>query len=227
MAKKKITRKDLLKETDEFLSFSGRAINFFTAHQVQLKYAGMGIGVVILIYAAVYMYLGHVNKKGQEAYDRAYYSLSESLKPGAGHEDLMKSGTLFQEVMDRHGLSEAARLSLPQLAYVKAADKKYDEAIALYQEFLDDMAGDQPYESLARLAMASCYEATGRIKTAIETLNPIMEDGENPLKEAAMLSLARLHRLDQNPGKAKEILKTFVEKYKDSPFLPMAKAGLY
>ena len=226
MAKKKITRKELLKETDEFLSFSSKAISFFTTHQRELQYAGMGIAVIIIAYAAIHMYLGHVNKKGQEAYNTAYYSLSESIKPGASHEDLLKSGELFQDVIDQYGLSKAARLSLPQLAYVKSVDKKYDEAIALYQEFLDDVSGDQEYESLTRLALAACYEAKGQVKAAIEALNPIMEATGNLSKEAAMLSLARLHRLDNNPEKAKEILKEFVEEYKDSPFLPMAKAGL-
>jgi hypothetical protein len=48
----------------------------------------------------------------------------------------------------------------------------------------------------------------------------------DPFKEAAMLSLARLFRLDNKPEKARETLKAFVEKHKDSPFLSMAKAHL-
>ena len=53
-----------------------------------------------------------------------------------------------------------------------------------------------------------------------------MKTANDPFKETVMLSLARLYRLDNQTEKAKEILKEFVEQYKDSPFLPMAKAYL-
>ena len=74
--------------------------------------------------------------------------------------------------------------------------------------------------------MATCYEAKGDLKSAIETLKPVIEAPDNPFKETAMLSLARLYRLDNNPAKSEEILKEFVDKYEASPFHSMAKAHL-
>jgi hypothetical protein len=41
-----------------------------------------------------------------------------------------------------------------------------------------------------------------------------------------MLNLERLYRLDNQPEKARDILEKFIEDYKTSPFLPMAKARL-
>jgi hypothetical protein len=41
-----------------------------------------------------------------------------------------------------------------------------------------------------------------------------------------MLSLERVYRIDNQPEKATEILKKFVQEYKTSPFLPMALARL-
>jgi predicted negative regulator of RcsB-dependent stress response len=226
MAKRKITRKELLKKPDEFLTFSGKAVSFVSAHQSQLRYLGVAILIIAVAYLAVHTYLRYVNKKGQEAYNTAYYSLIENIKPNAVPEDLRKSEDLFTKVMDKYSLSKAARLALPNIAYAKFRDKNYDEAIAHYRTFLDKVSGDTYYDSLTTLALATCYEAKGDLKTAIKTLNSVIGSPDDPFKEAAMLALARLYRLDNRPEKANEILKEFVQEYKDSPFLPMAKAHL-
>ena len=139
---------------------------------------------------------------------------------------MKKSEDLFDRVIDEYGLSKAARLALPQLAYLKFADKKYDEAIALYEEFANEVSEDRDYQSLTNLALAACYEAKGDLKKAIENLNPILDRADDPFRETAMFSVARLDRLDGQPDKAKKILEEFVEQYKTSPFLPMAKAQL-
>jgi len=41
-----------------------------------------------------------------------------------------------------------------------------------------------------------------------------------------MLDLERVYRLDNQPEKADEILKTFAKEYANSPFYPMVKARI-
>ena len=226
MANKKKTRKEFLKGPDEFITFSGKIVSFFTAHLRQLQYIGVGVGVIIIAYIAIYIYMGSVNKKGQNAYNEAYYFLINNLQKDEDYKNLPKSEELFKKVIENYGLAKASRLALPQIAYLKFTDKKYDEAIEYYQKFLTKISGNKPYESLTSFALASCYEAKGDLAKAIEILNPLMEANNNPFKEQVMFSLARLYRLDNKLEKTEEILKKFVIEFKDSPFLPMAKAGL-
>ena len=226
MAKKKYSRKELLKDTDEFVSLSSRALTFLTTHTRQLQTIGIAIGILIVLYMAVNTYFRYVNKKGHDAYNTAFLLAAKNLNPEAKPEDLKKVESLFTKVIDDHGLSKASRLALPQVAYTKFTEKQYDDAIAFYKKFLKKVSGDAAYESLANLALAACYEAKGDLKTAMTYLNPVVKAPEHPFKETAMLSLARLYRLDNNPEKAKEILEDFVENYTDSPFLSLAKAQL-
>ena len=226
MAKKKISRKELLKQPDEFLTFSSKAVTFFNAHLRELKVLGYILAMLVVAYLAVNAYLRHVNKKGQEAYNAGYYELTENLKPETKPEVLDKAGKLFEKVIDEYGFSKAARLAYPQVAYVDFLGGKFDDAIASYQKFLTKVSGDKKYQILTDLAIAASYEAKGDFKLATETLAPILKTANDPFKETVMLSLARLYRLDNQTEKAKEILKEFVEQYKDSPFLPMAKAYL-
>jgi predicted negative regulator of RcsB-dependent stress response len=223
---KKTSRKELLKGTDEFLSFSSKAVNFITTHLRELKYAGFAIAILVVAYLGVTTYLRYVNKNGQNAYNTAYQTLTKEMKPDANPDNLRKSEELFNKVTDDYGLSKVARLALPQIAYLKFLDKKYDEAIVLYRKFLDKVSGNTEYELMAKLALAACFEAKGDLKTAMETLIPVVEIPDNSFREPAMLSLARLYRLDNRPEKAREILNEFVEQHADSPLLPFAKAQL-
>jgi predicted negative regulator of RcsB-dependent stress response len=223
---KKTSRKELLKGTDEFLTFSSKAVNFMTTHLRELQYAGFAIAIIVVAYLGVTTYLRYVNKNGQNAYNTAYQTLTKEMKPDANPDNLRKSEELFNKVTDDYGLSKVARLALPQIAYLKFLDKKYDEAIVLYRKFLDKVSGNTEYELMANLALAACFEAKGDLKTAMETLIPVVEIPDNSFREPAMLSLARLYRLDNKPEKAKEILNEFVEQHADSPLLPFAKAQL-
>jgi predicted negative regulator of RcsB-dependent stress response len=226
MAKKKVTRKQLLKEPDEFLTFSGRAARFIREHSRKFTYLGVAVAVGLLIYLGITTFMGYINKKGQTAYNTAYYILAENADPEKDDQVLKESAELFQKVIDKYGMSKVSRLALPELAYLKMAERKYDEAIGLYLEFLSKVPDNSPYQSLARLALAACYEAKGELESAIESLSQVVDGPNDFFKEQAMLSLARVYRLDNQTDKAKKILEEFLDQFKSSPFLPIAKAHL-
>ena len=226
MAAKKISRKELLKGTDEFLSFSSRAIVFFKEHSTLFSYIGVGIVVLICIYLGINTYMKYINKKGQTAYNEAYYALAKTQNSETAKQDLKEPVELFEKVTKKYGLSKASRLALTELAHLKYREKKYDEAISLYEEFLAEVRDNNPYESMTQLALAACYEEKGDFETAIEILTQIKTNPDLFFVEQAMLSLARVYRLSNQPQKSQEILKEFVEKFDSSPFLAQAKAQL-
>lgn len=226
MAKKRITRKELLKDTDEFITLSARAANFVSEHTQKFQYAGIALVVLILIYLGGTTYLNYVDKKGQEAFNAAIVSFTEAMKTFDATKSLKGAEEGFKKVEDEYGLSQVSRLVYPELAYIKYLEKKYDEAISLYQDYLKDLEEGSPYQSLARLALAACYEEKGELDKAAELLNRILAAPKDTFKEQAMLSLARVYRLNGKTQDSIKILKDFLEAYKSSPFVPLAKAHL-
>ena len=227
MAKKRVTRKQLLKGPDEFLTFTEKAALFIREHDREFKYVAGAVAAVLLIYLGVNAGMGYINKKGQGAYNMAYDLMGAQdtdLSPES--EELRRSAELFQRVLDDYGLSKASRLALPELAYLKMVEKKYEEAIPLYQEFMDKAPRNSPYQSLARLAIAACHESKGEFEQAIEILNQVTAKADDLFKEQAMFSLARVYRLAGQQDKAKEVLEAFVKDFDSSPFHPLAKAHL-
>lgn len=225
MAKKRITRKELLKGPDEFLTFTEKATIFVKEHDREVKYVAGAIAVVLLIYLGINSGMGYINKKGLNAYNTAYDMIAQNMDLSPESEELKKTAELFQQVIDDHGLSKANHLAFPELAYLKMVEKKYDEAIPLYQEFLDKTPRNSPYQSLARIAIASCHEANGEFEQAIEILNRSLAT-DDLFREQTMFTLARVYRLAGQRDKAKETLENFVRQFETSPFLPMAKAHL-
>jgi outer membrane protein assembly factor BamD (BamD/ComL family) len=226
MAKSKKSRKELLKGPDEFLSLSGRIVEYVTGHTKGLKMIGTGIVVIALLYVGMNTYLNFINKKGQEALNTAFKSLSRVDISKPDPDKFKEAEEMFMKVLNEHGFSKAAKLALPQIAYIRYLNQKYDDAITYYKKFLEEVGGDPQYESLARLGLASCYEAKSDFKAAIETLNPVVNSSDEVFGDTAMFNMARLYRLDNNPEKARSILEAFIKKYENSPYLPLVKAQI-
>ena len=226
MVKSKVSRKELLNKPDEFISKTARAIIFAKEHEKQLQYIGIAIVVLVLIWIGTSTYMGRVNKKGQEAFNIAYFSITNNIATGIDDTKLNESEGLFKQVTDNYGMSKAATLALPELAYIKYMQKEYDAAIDLYQQFQDEISADDPYQSLTNLALAVCFEEKGDMDNAINILEQITEGEADYFKEQAMLNLSRIYSLANQEDKSQEMLKDFVEKYQQSPFLAIAKARL-
>jgi len=226
MEKTKISRKELLKKSDEFITFSARVIIFARDHSRQFAYLGAILIGIIIIYLGVSTYTKHINKKGQEAYNIAYYSMLKNTGSEPTREELKKAENLFSGLIDKYSSSKAAGLAHTELAYIKFLSKEYDEAIAQYKQFVDELSDNDPYLSLGRLALATCYEENGENDKAIQTLENITAGQDDFFKEQAMLSLARIYRTVNKKEKSDKILKEFIEKFNNSPFLPLAKSHL-
>jgi predicted negative regulator of RcsB-dependent stress response len=223
MARRKVSRKELLKKPDEFITISARAVNFVKGHSRVFEYLGIGVACLILISLGINTYIKSLEKKGQESYGMAYQVLAKNMGIEKNQDDLEYSEELLDRVIHKYGVSKAARLALPELANLKFLQKKYDEAISEYQEFLKKDTRD-PYQSLARLAIAVCYEEKGELDEAMGTLEHIRSGPNDFIKEQAMLSMARIYRLKNEENKSNEILEEFTETFTTSPFLPLARA---
>ena len=227
MAKKKLSRKELLKNTDEFLTLSGKVALYVNEHMRQVKLAGIGLAVVAVVYISIWGYMKHINQKGQAAYNVAYNTLVQGLQSqDAGNNGVKESEGLFEAVIGNFGMSKAADLALAQVGHAKFTNKQYDDAIDYYDEFSSKASGNEAYETLNLLALAACHEAKGEMNKAVDILDGIVKASENPFRENAMLNLERVYRLDNQSEKANEILKTFAKEYGNSPFLPMVKARI-
>jgi predicted negative regulator of RcsB-dependent stress response len=226
MAKKRVTRKELLKGEDEFVSLSSRVALYVSAHLKQIQYLAFSILIIIMMILGISLYLRHLNKKALAAYNRAYRSLMLDSSPEATEDNLKRSIEEFDELMRKYGKTKMAILSIPQLAYLKYDQGNYDEAISLYQMYLKREKLDSIYASMAHFGLAAVYEAKGDYESAISHLKKIVDEEHDFLKEEALFCLGRVYALNGQREMSRETFKEFIDQFTESPLLPLAKANL-
>lgn len=227
MAKKKrTTRKELLKKEDEFISFSNKVSQFVSAHAKQIQYLGFGLLIIIVIVIGINLYFRHLNKKAMAAYNLAYKNLVSDLTSDIKEDTIKKSVEELDTLIKKYGWTKMSTLAIPQLAYLKFGQGKYDEAISLYQTYLDKDKSDSIYRSMALFGLAASYEAKGDHQSTISHLKKIIDAEDSFLKEEAMFSLGRVYALSGQKEMSKKTFKDFIDQFKASPLLPLAKANL-
>ncbi|MBW1716013.1 MAG: tetratricopeptide repeat protein [Deltaproteobacteria bacterium] len=226
MAKKKITRKELLKKDDEFISLSNRVSRYVLTHAKAIKYLCYGLAIIIIIIIGIGLYYRNLNKKALAAYNIAYKALIGDSYPEMSEKKLQKSIEEFDKLIEDYGWTKMATLAIPQLAYLKFDQGKFDEAISLYQTYLEKDKSGSIYRSMAHFGLAAAYEAKAEYQSAIGALKNIIDGKNSFLKEEALFSLGRLYALSGQPEKSREAFIDFVEEFKNSPLLPLAKAHL-
>jgi len=226
MAKKKITRKELLKNEDELISLSARASQYILAHAKTIKYLLYGLAIIAIIVLGGSLYYKHLNKKALAAYNTAYKALVGNASPETSEEDLQKSIEEFERLIKDYGWTKMATLAIPQLAYLKFDQGKFDEAISLYQTYLEKEKSNIIYRSMAYFGLAAAYEARGNYQSAINALEQVSKGKNDFLKEEALFSMGRLYELSGQTKRSQEVFKEFIGRFKDSPLLPLAKAYL-
>jgi len=132
----------------------------------------------------------------------------------------------MDRLLEKYGWTKFATLSIPQMAYVKFGQGKYDEAISLYKSYLAKDETDSIYDSMSLFGLAAAYEAKKDYQSSIRYLQRIISGRNDLLKEEAMFSLGRIYSLSGQFEKSKNTFQDFVDTFKDSSLLPLAKAGI-
>ena len=226
MAKKRVTRKELLKKEDEFISLSARTYQFVVEHRVQIKWGVICIAAIMVIILGISLYFRHLNQKSLAAYNIAYKNLVSDTSSQASEESIQRSIEELDRLIREYGWTKMATLAIPQLAYLKFGQGKYDEAISLYETYLEKLKTDSIYRSMAYFGLAACFEAKGDYQSAIRYLNKIIENDTTFLKEEAMFSLGRMYDLSGRRELSKDTFQKFISQFPQSPLLPLAKAHL-
>lgn len=216
----------MLKKDDEFISLTSQAFNFVKGHKRLFDYLGTAVLGLIVIYMGIYAYISHVNKKGQEAFNKAFYAMNSQTGSDTADTSSANTEKMFNELIEDYGMSKAAKLALPELASAGFEQKKYDEAISLYEEYLDKISNNEPYASLARMALSTCYEQKGEYDRAVTSLEKIIEGPDDYIKEQAMLNLSRVYRLAGKQDKSNETITEFKKKFPKSVYFDIADSFL-
>jgi predicted negative regulator of RcsB-dependent stress response len=196
------------KETDEFISFSTKLLNFA---QRNLTYILVGL-VVLLLAGAVWGYLQKRQFDRQEKAAELYQAAVAQKKPDIPI--LLKElHSIIQDYPGTGGALQARLLS----ANLLFQEKNYSEAAAAFQAL-----GQETPEMNLLVAenLSYCYEAQKEYPKAAAVLDPLVTTVDPPSRQELQRRQALMFELAGEPAKALAVYQKMLQDNPSDSFAP-------
>ncbi|OQY54514.1 MAG: hypothetical protein B6245_21190 [Desulfobacteraceae bacterium 4572_88] len=224
MAKRKrVTRKQLLKEPDEFLTFSRRLLLFVLENKVKIA-TGLGaFFAVIIVFSGIQYFSDRAEDKAfaliGQGMDK-YETLLKDDGPEKAYTDVQPD---FQLILDKYSEKNAGKLARIIYANICYNAGNADKAIELYDKAIQEVENDASFKNLVLSGLAYAHEAKKDYKTAIRYFETIANGNDPLMKDEAFFNLGRLYAETGEGEKSMNAFKTIVSDYTDSLYLELAK----
>ena len=220
--KKKISRKKLLKEPDEFLTFSARLFQYTLEHKYQLLAALGGIVAVVLIVTGIRYYSLQRSKEAFAVLEKSrakYVKLLDEKDPQSAYEEVKSD---FEHILDTYGNKAGGKLARVLFADICYRADNLDQAIFLYEKALADFQDPFMRNSIYS-SLAYTYEKKQAYKIAAEYFEKIAASADPVLKGEALFNIGRLYAALPDHEKSQTAYQQLVAEQPDSIYIDLAK----
>jgi predicted negative regulator of RcsB-dependent stress response len=218
VAKIKKTRKELLKEPDEFITTTGKLIQWAIKNQTRLTY-GLAVVVIVALGISTYRFFSlRAEAQAAQLLQQAmtkYEKLRADKPPaevyGAVSED-------FQTILDKYGSKKSGKLAGLRFANISYDAGELKKAVALYEKALPQfelfpLLHDQ---ILNDLAMANFQ--LGEDKAAIGYFEEIVADAKSVNKDEALFHLGSLYARTGQKDRSRAAYDRLLSEFENSSY---------
>jgi tetratricopeptide (TPR) repeat protein len=202
---KKISRKELLKQPDQFLSATDKAMLFFSNNRSTV------IGSIVAILVVGLSLVGYQNYQQSQTmkFEAMYFSMEEIVRiEGAkGSNPESQLVKIRDEITDESHRNRASLL----LADVYYQYGNFDKAKSTYQEVRNSSQGLN--HQMANVGLGYAHEAMGEFKKAIDLFKLAINTNDNFPLFQVYWSLARCHKNNKDISNALLILREMQIKF--------------
>jgi tetratricopeptide (TPR) repeat protein len=225
--KRKVTRKQFLKQPDEFITTAQRIMNF-VQQNTRLLYSILVITTGLLIMGGIgWLYLTDLKQKARaledkalELYHRPVLGAETPKTPAAvgfSNEEERYHAALpqFQQLVDEYGWTKSAQRALLYIGDCYYGLGEYDKAKQVYEKYLAEYPDDKLMGYLLWQSLGYTCEAQDKLDEAIGYYRQALNQEAPAAKFQLYLDIARCYELKQDWQQAlatyKEAVSTFAE----------------
>ena len=202
---KKISRKELLKQPDQFLSTTDKAMLFFTNNRSTV------ISSIVAILVGGLSLVGYQNYHQSQTmkFEAMYFNMEEIVKveEAKGNNPENELVKIRDQISDESHRNRASLL----LADVYFQYGNFDKAKSTYQKVRNSSYGLN--QQMANVGLAYTYEAMGEFKKAIDQFKLVIDTNYNFPLFQVYWSLARCHENNKDTSNALLILREMQIKF--------------
>ena len=226
MATKKKTRKQLLKEPDEFITFTGKAITFVTGYQKQISYMLCAIVAIVIIFFGYRFFAQRAETKAftrlgqtQSKYDTLKKTSSET----AAYSQVSEA---FQSIIKKYGGNAGGKLARVIYANISFDAQQYERAIALYKQSLNDFKDDKLVYHMILSNLGHAYQRVEDEQNAAVYFEKAASATDSPIREDALFNLGLMYEKLGEATKSQKTLQEILNNHPDSIYFDVVEEEL-
>ena len=209
MARQRITRKELLRQPDQFITRSARVIAWVETNATSILY---GAGAVILAVILVGGWFVWRSNRHARAEALLYQALNAVGNGGVVQQDALQDDEMIkalQSLVRDYGGTPAAIRAYWNLGRLYFARAEYVAALEAYEQARSRLSGDGENAligAMISLNVAYAEEARGACEQALQNFETVLNaPAATWLRSEAYLGMGRCHEQSGVPGKAAEV----------------------
>lgn len=227
MAKKKrITRKQLLKEPDEFLTFSRRLIRFAVEYKTQISLILGVLCILILAGLGIQYFLSKSESRAFVMLEQGvtrYKTILKESGPDRAYREVEKD---FQMILKKYSGNDGGKLARVTYANICYNGGDTDRAIVLYNKAVDDFHDNLYIKHLILCSLGYCHEKKKDYNTAAKYFAMIASKPDAIMKDEALFNLGRLYSETGDNTRSMEAFKKILSDYTDSIYIELVRERL-
>ncbi len=224
---KKVTRKQLLKEPDEFITTFGKTVRLATAYK---KHIGIAFAVAIVAGLAFGLLSVLKNRAEDQAFallaqanQKYQSSLDANKDPKKALEDAKGD---FENIVKEYSGYKGGQVARVEFANYCYEGGEYDRAAELFKKALDDFGGDPSYRNFILSGLGYSHEAKKDYEASARYFEMISGSDSRILKDEALFNLGRIYAELGNSEKSVAAYDKLASDYPDSIYIDLIKDQL-
>ena len=224
MAKKRVTRKELVKKPDEFITLSGTVIQWARSNAKALTYGAVAFFALVVLVAGYRYYTENRERAAASLLSRSMTAYEDALRaqkePSEALEMVQPD---LEELISTFGGYDAGRLGRLFYAHINLSAGMADQAIEQYNASLDDLDGREPLVNTALNGLAMAYLRKGDTASAIAHFEKVLDAAGTVLKDTALFNLGSLYAAEGDPQKSMDAYQRLTTEFPNSIYADIAR----
>ncbi len=226
MAKKKVTRKQLLKEPDEFLTWSSHAMEWAKKHQTLVITGVSVIFSVALLLAGIQFFSQRSENRAFTLLDRDMALYQQTLAAKGAAQALHSVAEDFDTLLKDYSKDTAAKVGRMVYAGICFKGGDVDRAIALYTQASKEFQNNPLYQPLIDTSLGYAYQAKKDFKTAAGFFRKAAAAPDAVMPDQALFNLGQIYAKMGDKTRSIQAFKKIVSDYPNSMYVQMAQARI-
>ncbi len=224
--KKKITRKQLLNEPDEFITFSSKLLKLIMDYKNHITVALCVIFSILIVFTAWRYFSNKAEDKAFALLDQGVTKYEKIKVKNGESKAYLEVEKDFKSIFEKYSRKDGGKLARVTYANICYNAGKPDKAITLYNQSLRDF-DDKPFiNNIILNSLGYAHEKKGDYPGAIKYFEMIISSKQPDLKDEALFNLGRLYSKVGDEDKSLEAFKKIVSDYTDSIYFNIVKEKL-